>query len=174
MIRLCPRCGAGERATRLVQDGDEWSCITCGHLAFGPSFLPDETSPRKQAKETPNGPSGEEVMTLWEQAVSEDSFEDTVIELAMRRGWRVHAERRARTKDKWVTPIKGHKGYVDLTMVRQGIIIFAELKSHRGRLRPDQKLWLAALEDAKAILSGTVEVYVWRPKDWAEIEQVLT
>jgi hypothetical protein len=50
-------------------------------------------------------------------------------------------------------------GFPDLVMAGHGRLVFAELKSHRGRIRPDQQRWINALAEAGA------EVYVWRPAD---------
>ena len=47
-------------------------------------------------------------------------------------------------------------------------LIFAELKSDAGRLRPDQADWLADLAPTGA------EVYVWRPADFDRIVEVLS
>ncbi len=47
-------------------------------------------------------------------------------------------------------------------------VIFAELKSMRGRLRPKQIAWLDALTEC-----GTYETYTWRPDQWGEIDRVL-
>jgi hypothetical protein len=63
--------------------------------------------------------------------------------------------------------MSGEVGYPDLTLTRNGRLIFAELKADGGRLRPDQELWLEALRKIAA------EVYCWRPTDWSEIEDVL-
>jgi len=40
---------------------------------------------------------------------------------------------------------RSEAGYPDLTITGKGRIIFAELKSERGRLRPEQSIWLATL-----------------------------
>lgn len=47
-------------------------------------------------------------------------------------------------------------------------LIFAELKSQRGSLRADQRYWLETLRHVPG-----VEVYVWRPAQWSEIERTL-
>jgi len=52
--------------------------------------------------------------------------------------------------------------------VRDGRLIFAELKSERGRLTHPQRLWLAALRDCDGAAA-----YEWRPSSWSEIERVL-
>jgi len=51
--------------------------------------------------------------------------------------------------------------------VRPPQIIYAELKSERGALSPEQKVWIEALEKAGA------DVRLWRPRDMREIEDTL-
>ena len=60
-------------------------------------------------------------------------------------------------------------GWPDLTCARGRRLIFAELKTERGRVRPDQIACLEALERTGA------EVYVWRPADWTSgwVERLL-
>ncbi len=71
--------------------------------------------------------------------------------------------------ERWMTPLSGEKGFPDLVLVRPPRLIFAELKSDKGRLSPDQELWLADLE---AIPTG-IEVYLWRPNDLQDIHRIL-
>jgi hypothetical protein len=54
-------------------------------------------------------------------------------------------------------------------------LIFAELKAEKGRVQTEQRKWLNALEDVayESVERHNVEVYVWRPSDWPEIEKVL-
>lgn len=93
--------------------------------------------------------------------MTERQLQDAVVECALRLGWYVYHPYDSRRS----TP-----GFPDLTMVRQERIVFAELKSERGRIRPEQNAWLAALSWTEAC-----EVYVWRPADWltGRIEDVL-
>lgn len=53
-------------------------------------------------------------------------------------------------------------GFPDLVLCHQqtGRVLFVELKSATGKLRPGQEVWLAALS------LGGHEVHVWRPADW--------
>jgi hypothetical protein len=46
-------------------------------------------------------------------------------------------------------------------------VIAAELKCGKGKLRPNQREWLAALRAAG------VEAVEWRPEQWAEIVATL-
>jgi hypothetical protein len=57
-------------------------------------------------------------------------------------------------------------GFPDLVLVRERVV-FAELKAERGRVSPSQQEWLDALRAAGA------EVYLWRPRDWDTLCEVL-
>jgi hypothetical protein len=59
-------------------------------------------------------------------------------------------------------------GFPDEVLVRPPRIIFAELKSASGRLKPEQEAWLEALQQVPG-----VEIFVWRPGDMDEIVAVL-
>ena len=103
--------------------------------------------------------------------VSEKDFQGAVITLARYNGWKVmHPYSSFRT-----TP-----GFPDLTMVRDGRLIFAELKTNTGRLSPAQKEWgqllrKVALETTNNLTEpGVVKYFLWRPSDWDEIERMLS
>jgi hypothetical protein len=74
-----------------------------------------------------------------------------VRDLALLRGWLVHHAGDSRRSD---------AGLPDLILVRPPRVVFAELKTERGRLRPEQKLWIDALGACPGI-----EAYLWRPSD---------
>jgi len=78
---------------------------------------------------------------------TEDECEDTIVAAASLLGYRVHVERKARTRRGWRTPIKGHPGWPDLVIVGHGRLIVAELKRKPNRLDPDQAVWLDALRN---------------------------
>jgi hypothetical protein len=48
-------------------------------------------------------------------------------------------------------------------LVRPPEIIFAELKTLRGRVRPEQTVWLGMLA------ACGLETYIWRPSDLDEV-----
>lgn len=79
---------------------------------------------------------------------SEEACEDTIIRAARIHGWRVHAERKARSMKGVRTPIKGQRGYPDLTLAHgaSGAVWFVELKRRPNKPEPDQVEWLNVLE----------------------------
>ena len=99
--------------------------------------------------------------------VLEKDFQRAVQDALSIFGWRWAHYRAARTEQGWRTPLSGDPGLPDLISVRGERLLYAELKSARGRLGPGQGEWLAALAGAG------VETYLWRPQDWARIDEVL-
>jgi len=100
--------------------------------------------------------------------LSETDLMYQILDLAHVRGWLAQHTRPAWTAKGWRTPIQGDKGFPDLVLARAPRVIIAELKDDRAQLSKEQKLWVERLSDCRG-----VEVYVWRPRDWAEIEVVL-
>lgn len=78
----------------------------------------------------------------------ESEYEDTIIQAASTLGYRVHVERKARTKDGFRTPIKGHPGWPDIVIVGYGRAWFIELKRKPNKPTDDQYAWLEALLQA--------------------------
>ena len=99
--------------------------------------------------------------------LTEFQFMDQVIDLARLRGWRIHHTRPARTKSGWHTPIQGDPGFPDLVLARKPRVIFAELKSEKGKVSSEQQLWLDILHATPA------ETYTWYPSDWDRIMESL-
>lgn len=89
---------------------------------------------------------------------SEAMFQSQVLTLAAARGWHAYYTHNSKGSP---------AGYPDLTLVRDRVV-FAELKTGIGRVRPAQQEWLDHLRAAGA------EVYVWRPAHAREIERVLS
>lgn len=124
-----------------------------------------------------------------------------VLELAAWHGWRAAHFRPAQTRGgRWLTAVQAQgKGYPDLTLAHgpAGRLVFAELKTERGRATPDQRLWLdqlgavaaAALRDEVDAIDGyvaagmsgpipptdRVRAVTWRPRDYlaGTVEEVL-
>ena len=104
--------------------------------------------------------------------ISEEQFLKQVIMLANAFHWKVaHFRTSLSQSGKWITAVQGDgKGFPDLVLVRLDPpeVIFAELKSQKGRLSPEQKEWLDLLKG-----SGQ-QVYVWRPDDYGDIKLILS
>lgn len=93
--------------------------------------------------------------------ITEAQWQRTVMELALWQGWRVyHVPDSRRVTD---------RGYPDLTLVHpdRGQVVWLELKTNRGRLKPDQREWIAALRRAGQ------RAYVARPRDVERVEALL-
>src|SRR5579871_2839737 len=92
--------------------------------------------------------------------VPERAFQAAVEEFARLCGWRVYHAHDSR---------RSEPGWPDLAMCRGERLVCAELKTRTGRVRPEQRDWMAALERVPG-----VEVYLWRePASWPEIREVL-
>jgi VRR-NUC domain len=106
--------------------------------------------------------------------MDERTFEKQVVDLAHMYGYRVaHFAAAMNARGNYRTPTRyDAKGFPDLVLVRNDFgdqpkrLIFAELKSDTGRLSKDQALWI---DD----LASTAEAYVWRPRDWDDIVDIL-
>jgi len=101
--------------------------------------------------------------------MNEAELTTLVIEMAQTFHWQVHHQRPGRMADgRWRSSIQGHKGFFDLVLARNWRMHIIELKSEAGRLRPEQKLWLADMGPEPITTTG-----VWRPSDLDAIEEVL-
>ena len=106
---------------------------------------------------------------------TEKGFMQAVVDLARLQGWMVYHPFDSR---------RSQKGFPDLTMVRDGRLVFAELKTEKGELTPAQEEWGNQLSAVRQRIGDTYQLAVmdfvlpvryllWRPSDWPEIEQVL-
>ena len=91
---------------------------------------------------------------------TEAGFRAAVVELAEALGWLVYYVPDSR---------RCAPGYPDLSLLHpgQGRFLVAELKRERGRVTPEQRVWLEGLRRAG------VAAYLWRPSDWPQIEATL-
>ena len=83
-------------------------------------------------------------------------MQKAVVDLARRYGWLVYHvpdSRRATAR-----------GCPDLICLNesQARVMFAELKTEKGKIRPEQTFWIGVLKAAG------IEVHVWRPSDLQE------
>ena len=81
----------------------------------------------------------------------------TIIAAAELHGWLVHHGRPARTNAGWRTAVSGNVGFPDLVLARNGVVLFLELKSERGRLTPDQTGWLEHLPRSHLVRPSTLD-----------------
>ncbi len=100
--------------------------------------------------------------------ISEKAFTAQVIALLRWYKWRCAHFRPAMTKrGRWITAMSGDVGFPDIVASRRERLIFAELKTAKGKPTPAQYEWLKSLGGAP------VEVYLWRPAMIDEIETIL-
>lgn len=99
-------------------------------------------------------------MTYRSLELTERQWQNQVVELAHVLGYR--------TYHTWNAQHSG-AGFPDLVLVRAPRVIFVELKRQRARgASMAQQVWLDELGQCDG-----VEVYLWRPDDWPEVERVL-
>jgi len=91
--------------------------------------------------------------------ISEAALLERVRDLARLHGWRTYHPLRSKGSE---------AGWPDLSLCRNGRLIFAELKTSSGQLTHHQRAWISELERVDRI-----EVYVWRPGNWQTIQEVL-
>jgi len=94
-------------------------------------------------------------------AMTEKELQRNVVDLALTLRCRVNHQLPARTPTgRWHTATQGHKGWLDTTIVGKRGALFRELKSHRGRIDPEQYAWITAWTVAG------FDAAVWKPLDW--------
>lgn len=99
--------------------------------------------------------------------VAAREWEKQVMQLARLFRWRVAHFRAVLTKHGWQVPVAADgQGWPDLCLVRERVI-YAELKTGRGKLEPEQIAWRDAL------LAAGQEWYEWRPEQLEEISRIL-
>lgn len=91
--------------------------------------------------------------------IGEARFQAQVIQMARTFNWSVaHFRPGMDRRGQWKTAVQGDgEGFPDLVLAHRKFhdVIFAEIKSEKGKLSPAQERWLA-------ILNGVV----WRPSDF--------
>jgi hypothetical protein len=107
--------------------------------------------------------------------ISEQEFQDTVIEFAHLHGWRICTFRKARVRikgeDLYRTPFGADgKGMTDaiFTHERWCRFMVVEFKSDVGTLSPEQKVW------RRVFIACKIQYRMWRPRDWDTIEKELS
>jgi hypothetical protein len=94
-------------------------------------------------------------------AMSEAEFQRRVMKVATQLGWLwYHA----------YDPISDAAGFPDLVLVRRKRLLFAELKTEKGKLSKEQQRWFELLN---TVISDHCDVYVWRPSMMEDIVEIL-
>ena len=109
--------------------------------------------------------------TLKPPPLTETEFQRQVTDLAELFGWQWAHFRPAQTSRGWRTPVSGPlgSGFPDLVLARarDRRLLFAELKTDRGRVTPDQE------RIHETLAAAGQPVNVWRPADFELIAEVL-
>ena len=110
---------------------------------------------RRRVAKTPGQPR----VRSWPNILEKD-FQQMVLNVAKPCGWLTYHTYDSRRSD---------PGFPDLCLVRGPRLIYAELKTVKGRLKEQQQTWLTKLTEVPC-----VEVYLWRPTDWDAIVEILS
>jgi len=106
-------------------------------------------------------------------AIAESDFLAAIIDLANLTGWLVFHDYDSR---------KNPAGFPDLVLVnphKSPGIIFAELKTNKGRIKTQQGDWLNRLAEVvdniypPPMPRENIGIYLWRPRHWNQIEEIL-
>jgi hypothetical protein len=82
------------------------------------------------------------------RAMTEQQLQQQILGLAKYYGWETYHTHDSR---------RSNRGWPDLVLIKPPRVLFIELKTYRGSLRPEQRTWLQALAGCGQ------EVAVWRP-----------
>lgn len=105
--------------------------------------------------------------------ISEQEFQQQVIDLAKLRNWKVAHFRSVRIQRKdgscyYATPVQEDgAGFPDLILVRRGEIVVFECKRRGGKTSPEQEAWLAEFSRCQ------IPAFVVDPDSWDLIERTL-
>ena len=89
-------------------------------------------------------PTAAEVLA---DAMTEDELQQVIVDAALTHGWQVFHDNDSR---------QNRAGFPDLVLCKPPKVIIIELKSAKGRIRPEQRVWLEALEKCDTISTGLV------------------
>ncbi len=100
--------------------------------------------------------------------ISERDLQNAIVDAAHLYGYMAFHTRPSISQKGWRTAVSyDGKGFVDLVLVGQDRIVFAEIKAAKGKLSREQEHWLEGLEKVAAV-TDRVRVCVWTPADWPD------
>jgi hypothetical protein len=99
-----------------------------------------------------------------QNTTTEKEFQRVVCDLSVLLGWRKYHTFDARRSD---------LGFPDLVLVRDTVLLFVELKTEKGKVRPEQESWGQALVQVEGAVPWNVKYRLWRPSQWDEIVATL-
>ena len=107
----------------------------------------------------------EEYRGYAERATTEKAFQDIVRGFASLMGWHnIYHTHDSRRSD---------LGFPDLVMVRDAVVLFVELKTQKGKVRPEQESWGQALVQVEGAAPCHIKYRIWRPSQWDQIVETL-
>ena len=149
--RICPEGEdvniSDEELSAMLADNPDLALANASRIPLKKIFMPLDFDLRASKKKS---------------SMTEKAFEAKVKKLARDNGWMYYHTWRS-----YHSPA----GFPDCVMVRPPKIIFAELKSQRGKLSPQQEEWITRLYCCR---SKDIRVYTWRPSDWDKIVEILS
>jgi hypothetical protein len=104
-----------------------------------------------------------EVIEKEQAAMSEKEFTDRIRRTAQMFGWMGYHTYNSR---------RSTAGFPDLVMIRERWIVYAELKTMKGRTSKHQDIWLQSLQDVSDY-ADHMWVWLWRPSDMEGITRFL-
>lgn len=107
-------------------------------------------------------------LAAYRASMSEAQLAEAIYGLAHAYGWLFVHFRPARTAKGYRTSFTGDEGFPDVVLVKPPRVLFLELKAERGRIRPMQQVWGAALEQCPGVIYR-----VCRPNGLDELAEML-
>ena len=96
--------------------------------------------------------------------INEKAFQTIVVTTARENGWMVYHTYDSR---------KSAPGFPDLCMVKNGFILFVELKTDKGKVTSAQRQWIEQFVRHQHQCQNSI-VEIWRPHIWEEKKKMLT
>ena len=121
--------------------------------------MPSSTGQRMTTPQPRQNPDRHRWDQAWQNGISEKAWQAQILQLARMHGWHSYHTYDSR---------RSVAGYPDLTLVRGFRLIFAEIKTQKGRVQPAQQEGLDRLGFAGC------ETYVWRPSDLSVVVECLS